>query len=227
MKDISRANGLTFAITTTLLFITASSEIYQTPFAAADPSALQETRIVYKTIPATPPSLLDRVSDFSNLTSQIETLERQVEIKNNLVYITKTQKELALENQTNQYQEIDQGLAHLYTYVGKTPYVLGASTTRAWDCSGLTLWFYETYRGITLPHSATAQQRQGQAVDAPIPGDLVAFVHNGYRNSYHIGVYVGGGLFIHALNPARDTVLDNVQNFAEKENSRVEYIRYP
>ena len=227
MKDVSRANAMTFAVTTTLLFITASSEIYQTPFAAADPSAQQQTQIVYKTIPATSPSLIDTMDRFSNLTSQIETLERQVEIKDDLVYIIKVQKELALEDQTNQYQEIDQGLAHLYTYVGKTPYVLGASTTRAWDCSGLTLWFYETYRGIELPHSATAQQRQGQVVDAPIPGDLVAFVHNGYKNAYHIGVYVGGGLFIHALNPQRDTVLDNVQNFAEKENSRVEYIRYP
>ena len=218
---------MTFAVTTTLLFITASSEIYQTPFAAADPSAQQQTQIVYKTIPATSPSLIDTMDRFSNLTSQIETLERQVEIKDDLVYIIKVQKELALEDQTNQYQEIDQGLAHLYTYVGRTPYVLGASTTRAWDCSGLTLWFYETYRGIELPHSATAQQRQGTAVDAPIPGDLVAFVHNGYRNAYHIGVYVGGGLFIHALNPQRDTVLDNVDSFAEKENSRVEYIRYP
>lgn len=227
MKDVSRANAMTFAVTTTLLFITASSEIYQTPFASANSPTLKQTEIVYTTALKASPSLLDRVEEFNNLTSQIETLERQVEIKDDLVYITKVQKELALEDQTNQYQEIDQGLAHLYQHVGKTPYVLGASTPRAWDCSGLTLWFYETYRGITLPHSATAQQRQGTAVDAPIPGDLVAFIYNGYKNAYHIGVYVGGGLFIHAVNPQRDTALDNIDNFAEKENSRVEYIRYP
>lgn len=123
--------------------------------------------------------------------------------------------------------QIDAAIAALWPYVGATTYGFGATPDR-WDCSGLTLWYLEQ-RGITdVVHSATAQVRdiRSKVVDAPIAGDLVAFQKNGSSSYFHIGVYVGGGMMIHAANPNKDTVFEAIQPFADFENSKVAYIRY-
>jgi cell wall-associated NlpC family hydrolase len=216
---------MVFSILSTLMFITASTAIYDTSSATAE-NRIQEARIVTYEVPAPKTSLLDDITLIDKFSQRIDELKSMIETKDQNIYTLRVQKAEAVTALRETYVSIDQALIALKKHVGKTPYGFGSNPTR-WDCSGLTLWFYKTYRGIELPHSATAQQRGGEIVDAPIPGDLVAFVNKGYQNAYHIGVYVGGGLFIHALNPQRDTLLDNVQNFAEKENSRVEFIRYP
>jgi cell wall-associated NlpC family hydrolase len=54
----------------------------------------------------------------------------------------------------------------------------------------------------------------------------VAFTNTGFENAYHVGIYLGGGLMIHALNPDKDTLIQNVTQFADSENSKVAYIRY-
>lgn len=195
--------------------------------ATADaPISTTETPVVQYEFVAPATSLLDRLGDFAHLKSKISTLETTVETKDKQLYIVKAQKQLALDAQIETYVTIDQAIADLYQYVGKTPYVLGARTPSAWDCSGLTRWFYETNRGMTLEHSATSQKNLGTEVDAPIPGDIVAFTYNGQRNAYHVGIYIGGGKMIHALNVNKDTLVDDVDAFADSENSRVAYIRY-
>ena len=137
-------------------------------------------------------------------------------------------QELAEADVFEQYQvESDAAIAALWPYVGVTPYGFGDSP-EIWDCSGLTLW-YLGQRGITdVVHSATAQARDYRStiVDAPIPGDLVAFQKYGASEYFHIGVYVGGGMMIHSANPSKDTSFQQVQSFAESENSKVAYIRY-
>ena len=193
---------------------------------ADGPIVVEVPAIQYEYASPISPSLLDKLEDFANLKTTIASLKTTVTEKDKQIYITKVQKELAVQEQIATYATIDQAIQDLHEYVGKTPYVLGASTTYAWDCSGMTLWFYETYRGITLEHSATTQKNLGTIVEAPIPGDLVAFTHPRSTGAYHIGIYIGGGKMIHALNPNRDTVLDDVAAFAESENSKVAYIRY-
>ena len=195
---------------------------------AEEIKTVEAVKIIYQTTSVTEDisSLMEHADEFANLNGKIGELQGTIEAKQNYIYIVKKQKEIALEAQEQLYVDIDLALADLAKYVGKTPYVLSGSTPGAWDCSGLTLWFYETYRGITLPHSAAEQKNQGTIVDAPIPGDIVAFTNTGFESAYHVGIYLGGDLMIHALNPDKDTLIQNVTQFADSENSKVAYIRY-
>ena len=74
------------------------------------------------------------------------------------------------------------------------PYVWGGSTPRGFDCSGLVVYVFAQI-GISLPHSTYALWNVGTPVsrDQLQPGDLVFF--NGLG---HMGIYIGGGQFIHA-----------------------------
>jgi cell wall-associated NlpC family hydrolase len=78
-------------------------------------------------------------------------------------------------------------------YLG-TPYVWGGSSPGGFDCSGFVMYVYAQV-GVSLPHSSYAQYGYGSPVSRSDlqPGDLVFFDGLG-----HVGIYVGGGSFIHA-----------------------------
>lgn len=78
------------------------------------------------------------------------------------------------------------------------PYVYGGTTPVGFDCSGFTRWVYEHALGRTLPRTAAEQSTLGKGVslDSLVPGDLLFWGSAG--NAYHVGIYVGGGEYIHA-----------------------------
>jgi cell wall-associated NlpC family hydrolase len=78
-------------------------------------------------------------------------------------------------------------------YLG-VPYSWGGSTPSGFDCSGLVAYAYAQV-GVSLPHSSYSQYGYGVSVskDELQPGDLVFFDGLG-----HVGIYIGGGQFIHA-----------------------------
>jgi cell wall-associated NlpC family hydrolase len=78
-------------------------------------------------------------------------------------------------------------------YLG-VPYVWGGASPSGFDCSGLVMYVYAQV-GVSLPHSSYAQYGYGTPVSMSQlqPGDLVFFDGLG-----HVGIYVGGGNFIHA-----------------------------
>jgi cell wall-associated NlpC family hydrolase len=74
------------------------------------------------------------------------------------------------------------------------PYVYGTAGPDTFDCSGLVVYAYGAM-GVSLPHSSYALWNDGVYVsrDQLEPGDIVFFDGLG-----HVGLYIGGGQFIHA-----------------------------
>lgn len=80
------------------------------------------------------------------------------------------------------------------------PYVFGGTTTKGFDCSGFTQYVYKG-SGISLPRTSYSQFGAGTAVqkDQLQPGDLVFFTTYS-KGASHVGIYIGGGSFVHASN---------------------------
>lgn len=78
----------------------------------------------------------------------------------------------------------------------------GSSPSTGFDCSGFTSYVYKHF-GVSLYRTSRDQIKNGVAVskDNLQPGDIVVF--NGESNTTigHVGIYIGGGDFIHASNP--------------------------
>lgn len=79
-----------------------------------------------------------------------------------------------------------------------TPYHFGGADAAGFDCSGLALYVHARV-GLTIPRTAAEQRRAARpvALTQLAPGDLVFFRIRS-RHVDHVGVYAGGGQFIHA-----------------------------
>jgi cell wall-associated NlpC family hydrolase len=93
-------------------------------------------------------------------------------------------------------QLVDEAKKHL-----GAKYVYGAEGPDTFDCSGLIQYVAKKF-GINLPRVASDQAKAGQEVSKGDlqPGDLVYFKGTtGDPNKVsHIGMFIGGGKFIHA-----------------------------
>lgn len=98
------------------------------------------------------------------------------------------EKALSIVSQAMQY------VGYRYVWGGKSP-------STGFDCSGLVYYVF-TNNGYKMNRVADDQMNQGTAVsyDNLRTGDLVFFGYSGYAN--HVGIYIGGGNFVHASNPS-------------------------
>jgi cell wall-associated NlpC family hydrolase len=109
-------------------------------------------------------------------------------------------------------EKVNKAIKKLASHVGKTWYVFSGATPSGWDCSGLTMWFYEQL-DIQLEHRASKQDTSGTATNNPKPGDLVVFHYTGNKDAYHVGIYIGNGKMIHAPKKGHLTRIDSVKSF--------------
>lgn len=80
-----------------------------------------------------------------------------------------------------------------------TRYVYGGSSRNGTDCSGFTMAVFREF-GYSLAHGASEQKAACTPVSAEERdiGDLVFFSFYGDGRVAHVGIYIGGGQFIHA-----------------------------
>jgi cell wall-associated NlpC family hydrolase len=99
-------------------------------------------------------------------------------------------------------------ISYAYGFIG-SPYVWGAEGPRSFDCSGFTKYVYKAF-GVNLPHYTGSQIGQGSSVSRKnlIQGDLIFFNTDGSVS--HVGIYVGGGDFIHASSGSRKVTVSNL-----------------
>lgn len=100
-------------------------------------------------------------------------------------------------------------VSYAYNFIG-TPYVYGATGPDTFDCSGFTSYVYANAAGINITRTTYSQMGVGTPVsyDQLQPGDLV-FTYGGD----HVGIYVGGGQYIHAPQPGDSVKVGNITSF--------------
>ena len=94
----------------------------------------------------------------------------------------------------------DPGYAVLQAAQGRigSPYKYGGAGPDAFDCSGLVTYAHRQV-GVAVPRTAAQQFAAATPVKRGElrPGDLVFFRLES-RNVSHVGIYAGGGRFVHA-----------------------------
>lgn len=129
-------------------------------------------------------------------------------------YVPKNDIEHLAEWENSRCPSPDNIIAEAMKYVG-VPYLWGGTSPNGVDCSGLTSRVF-CMNGIRLPRNASQQALEGK--DIPIDdinnfrrGDLLFFGtrrEDGSPRITHVGIYIGGGKFIHSSHYVRINSLD-------------------
>ncbi|KAE9540597.1 C40 family peptidase [Ursidibacter maritimus] len=115
-----------------------------------------------------------------------QILNQQVTVKNKV-----------LAKDTSNHHTVSNANKVLSTYRqwAGTRYRLGGTTKAGIDCSAFVRTTMSNAFNIHLPRSTAEQRHAGKSISKSDlkPGDLVFF-----RKNNHVGVYIGGGKFVHA-----------------------------
>lgn len=96
--------------------------------------------------------------------------------------------------------------------VGK-PYVYGATGPYAFDCSGLVQYVFRKAAGVNLARTTYQQVYQGKSVSLKNlkKGDLLFW--GDPSAPYHVGIYVGGGKYVHAATPGQGVIKQSLSGY--------------
>lgn len=103
-------------------------------------------------------------------------------------------------------------LEYAKQYLG-CKYTPGGSTPKdGFDCSGFTTYIYKRF-GISLSRTSNGQSSNGVQVTREnlAVGDIICFSSSSSSKKIgHVGIYAGGGKFIHAANSRKGVIYSNV-----------------
>lgn len=126
-------------------------------------------------------------------------------------FITQITADEALNSSSAKGDEV---AAYAKQYLGSR-YVYGGSSPSGFDCSGFVRYIYSQF-GFSLNRTASAQMDHGTSVSMSelIPGDLVFFkkAGSGASRASHVGIYIGGGQFIHASTSSTGVIISNMNS---------------
>jgi cell wall-associated NlpC family hydrolase len=99
-----------------------------------------------------------------------------------------------------------QYVGYPYAYAGEGPY--------AFDCSGFAKFVIQNTLGMDITHDMFTQIGMGQQVgiNELQPGDLVFFSNTFRPGLSHVGIYTGGGQFVHAENESTGVVVSDINS---------------
>ena len=98
-------------------------------------------------------------------------------------------------------------------YLGYKYVAGGASPSKGFDCSGFTQYIYKHF-GINLNRVSRDQSKNGVSVEKANlqQGDILLFRGSSGSAIGHVGIYIGGGKFIHAENPSTDVCITSLSS---------------
>ncbi len=102
-------------------------------------------------------------------------------------------------------------VSYAKNYLGSR-YVHGGSSPSGFDCSGFTQYVYKHF-GYSLSRTSSSQAGNGVAVEKANlqQGDVLCFSGSSKSKKVsHVGIYIGGGKFIHAANSRKGVIISNV-----------------
>ncbi len=99
-------------------------------------------------------------------------------------------------------------------------YVYGGKSPKGFDCSGFVGYVYKNF-GIKLNSSAASMYSNGVKVSksALQAGDILFFDASSRKASGaidHVGIYIGGGKFIHASTSNRKVIIQSLSEYQGK-----------
>lgn len=149
---------------------------------------------------------------------KVATTSRSSSRRTNTTTTTTTQNKTAnTETKTEATEEVvanastSEIVAYAKKYLGYK-YVYGGSTPSGFDCSGFTQYVYKHF-GYSLSRTSRSQAGDGVAVSKANlqQGDIICFSgSSGSKKITHVGMYIGGGKFIHAANSRKGVIISNV-----------------
>ena len=92
-------------------------------------------------------------------------------------------------------------------------YVYGTNGPNTFDCSGFVQYVYKHF-GYSISRSSSTQANDGVAVSKSNlqPGDILIFRDTSNSRIGHVGLYIGGGEFIHASNSKTGVIISSLSS---------------
>jgi len=139
---------------------------------------------------------------------------RAKEARDRAQRIAKAQKEAKAKGVEYKISAVDKKkLLEDAQYYQGGKYVWGGTTPKGFDCSGYVQYLYKK-QNIDIPRTAYSQSKLGQtiALNRLQKGDLVFFLTDKSRGLpiTHVGIYIGGGKFIHAADKRRGVIVSSI-----------------